>query len=254
MSQLSAEQTAQFDRYRDLLQSLPVPLYVTDLERRILFINQAMEAFIKRPLSAYRGQPCARFGTELCGTEQCSIDRFLRGKPHTRLMHDGHAYEIGCCYLQDEAGENIGFLCLMEDASAQQDKEEMFRQLADTIPGGVCEVALDDAFTLVYGNQGYYRLYGYTQREMEQVLHNRLIDAIHPDDVPRIRKIVETAYREGKRPFEFEKRVFTKSGKMVWMLARGAFIERASGPVMSCVIIDITDRKRTEQQLKISDE
>lgn len=126
--------------------------------------------------------------------------------------------------------------------------------LADTIPGGICEVAMDEYFTLLYGNEAFYRLYGYTPEEMGSVLQNRLVRAIHEADIPMIRQTVDCARREGRRSFEFEKRIYRKNGEMAWVLTRGIFCEKNDRAAMNCVVIDITGRKLAEQELKISEE
>lgn len=85
--------------------------------------------------------------------------------------------------------------------------DDSLKSLAKKIPGGVCEVAFDEDFTLLYGNEGFYAMYGYTPAEMREELGNRLILAIHPEDVPHIRQEVAEA-GEQNRGFEFEKRIY----------------------------------------------
>jgi PAS domain S-box-containing protein len=79
---------------------------------------------------------------------------------------------------------------------------------------------------------------------------------VHPDDLNYVRPILAT-HMEGQTPYyETEYRMRTKSGDWLWVLDRGKVVERgASGEPLRAVgtHTDITDRKRTEEALRIKD-
>ena len=37
-----------------------------------------------------------------------------------------------------------------------------YKNILDLVPCGICQVALDDDLTILYANQFYYDIYGYT--------------------------------------------------------------------------------------------
>lgn len=156
-------------------------------------------------------------------------------------------------HLYDADGREDAHIAVMSDITALREMDDSLKSLAKKIPGGVCEVAFDEDFTLLYGNEGFYAMYGYTPAEMREELGNRLILAIHPEDVPHIRQEVAEA-GEQNRGFEFEKRIYRKDGTMVCMLTRGTISRRQSGLVLDCLILDITARKNMEQELRLSEE
>ena len=155
--------------------------------------------------------------------------------------------------LIQENGETHCY-CVVTDITETKKINEDLRLLASNIPGGVCTVRMDDDFTLLYGNEGFYQLYGYTPQEMSLEFGNRLIAVIHPEDVARVYDSIERAYESGESSFEFEKRVIRNDRSIVWLLTRGAFIRGGEEISMSCVVIDVTERKEMEEKLQINEE
>lgn len=126
--------------------------------------------------------------------------------------------------------------------------------ILSNLPGGICEVAPDQHFTLFYGNESFFHLYGYTPEQMRKELGNRLDRTIFPEDLPGVRRIVEEADRLGKDGFEAEHRIMRRDGSLIWGLIRGNFFNGSGGRTMHCVIVEITQRKQMEQELKIKEE
>jgi PAS domain S-box-containing protein len=87
---------------------------------------------------------------------------------------------------------------------------------------------------------------------------NDLVRAIrHPEDLPKVVDGFRQALAEGRDTYEVEYRIVRPSdGQLRWIFGRGRVIRDAAGtPVRySGVDIDITDRKRAEQQLRESEE
>ncbi len=75
-------------------------------------------------------------------------------------------------------------------------------------------------------------------------------EAVHPDDMQRVRKEL-TAHLEGQTPFyECEYRVRNKSGEWKWVLARGQVVEREEDgrPLRATgTLLDISEHKRIEE-------
>ena len=121
------------------------------------------------------------------------------------------------------------------------------------IPGGVCEVAFDEDFTLLYGNEGFYAMYGYTPAEMREELGNRLILAIHPEDVPHIRQEVAEA-GEQNRGFEFEKRIYRKDGRWCACSPAAPSPGGRAGLCSTASSWILPPGKNMEQELRLSEE
>lgn len=126
--------------------------------------------------------------------------------------------------------------------------------IISNLPCGICEVAFDEHFTLLYGNESFFRLYGCTPEQMREEYGNCLDRAIFAEDLPDVRRAVEEAYKTGKDGFEAEHRIVRRDGSLIWGLTRGSFFDGSSGKTMHCVLVEITQRKQMEQELKINEE
>ncbi|WP_223418843.1 EAL domain-containing protein [Shewanella inventionis] len=82
-----------------------------------------------------------------------------------------------------------------------------------------------------------------------------LIKNIHPEDRPRVQKLLNDHLSGESEFFEAEYRVETQPGNWAWLLDRGQIVERDSNnaPIrMAGTHKDITSRKLTENELKLS--
>ncbi|MEG1441930.1 MAG: diguanylate cyclase, partial [Oscillospiraceae bacterium] len=74
------------------------------------------------------------------------------------------------------------------------------------------------------------------------------------DDVEAGNKAVEDAMKTEDKEYEVEYRFIKKDGTLVWFLERGKIlIDEKKKPIIQSVFIDIDDRKRLEQEIKIKD-
>ncbi|MDX2230071.1 MAG: PAS domain S-box protein [Leptolyngbyaceae cyanobacterium bins.349] len=80
-------------------------------------------------------------------------------------------------------------------------------------------------------------------------------DRIHPDDLTQIEMALQMAL-EHQTPYAEEYRVIHPDGSIHWLLEKGQAIYDASGqPIrMLGVILDITDRKHTEELLRLREQ
>lgn len=105
-------------------------------------------------------------------------------------------------------------------------------------------------------NERWAEMKGYSINEIEPHL-NTWKKLVHPDDLPGIYEILNK-HLEGKTDFyEAEFRMRHETGNWLWILDRGKVIERDNkgNPLRVCgTHLDITDRKRAEEELRASEE
>lgn len=133
-------------------------------------------------------------------------------------------------------------------------EQKNLNDIISYIPVGVCEVLLDDEFTLISGNDLFYDLYGYTAAQMEQELENKVLRMIHLDDRVLIRETLRKAQEAGQNGFEAEHRFLRRDGSILWGLVSGTFVQEQAGKAVVCVVMDITKRKKMEEEMRINEE
>ncbi len=87
-----------------------------------------------------------------------------------------------------------------------------------------------------------------------QVTHKSLLELIYQEDRDRIAASIQESIRQ-KADYNVEYRVIWPDQEIHWINVRGRFIASSPGepPRMSGVSLDITERKRSEEQLKASE-
>jgi two-component system sensor histidine kinase/response regulator len=120
--------------------------------------------------------------------------------------------------------------------------------------GGVFTVAVDEHFSLLYGNDKYYRMHEYTPESMEARIHNHCSEYVHPEDLPGVMQTVSDTLAAGRDYAEWVMRVITGRGNIRYILCSGIFTTTEGKTIMNGVVMDITKQKETEEALRLSEE
>ncbi len=127
-----------------------------------------------------------------------------------------------------------------------EDREQLFRTMADTAP--VMIWMTDEANKRTYFNKGWL---DFTGRTLEEEIEFKWSNGVHPDDIDRCLKIYHDAHDE-RKPFRMEYRLLRYDDVYRWVLDHGAPIfDRAgefSGFIGSC--LDIHERRQLEDQIR----
>lgn len=112
----------------------------------------------------------------------------------------------------------------------------------------------DKHFTVLWANDYFYELIGYSKPEYESLFHNH-VDEYYKDDpasVSLMAKIIMDAYERQEPGYEFECPMHTKSGKTAWIRVTGRFTDEVfeGVPVIYTIYTDITDLKELQNQLE----
>ncbi|MFX0072798.1 MAG: PAS domain S-box protein [Candidatus Hermodarchaeota archaeon] len=126
-----------------------------------------------------------------------------------------------------------------------KESEEKHRNLVNSISDLLLEVDLKGKFT--YASPQLYTIFGFTFNEIKG---KRIHKFIHPEDLPRVAKILKESY-DTKKSLTVEYRTLHKDGHYIYCSARGAYMENGK---FYGVIRDISENKFAEQKLKESEE
>ena len=124
------------------------------------------------------------------------------------------------------------------------------RVLTEVSPVGIFRT--DEKGNCVYVNERYCEITGLN---LQQALGEGWSRALHPDDSRRVIEAWNEAVRD-KRPFSIECRYRQPNGQVVWILAQATRELNESGKLKGYIgsITDITERRRAEEALRISEE
>lgn len=127
---------------------------------------------------------------------------------------------------------------------------EIISSLAVSKLVGIFKIRIDDDFTVIYGNEYYYKLHGYQDREeMECVLGLKAARYVHPDYLEALRHDINKALASGASNHRFEMMVVTKHGEQKMMLVCGSFIDDHDGTCFVGGVVDETDLYEQKERL-----
>jgi len=127
--------------------------------------------------------------------------------------------------------------------------ETRFRTLVEQLPLVVYVDRLDASSSNVYSSPQIEALLGYTPEEWAS--DNDLFLAIlHPDDREHVLAAHAQTLAAGA-PFQLEYRLLARDGRIVWVHDEARAVDGPDGsPVLQGYLLDITDRKEAEEQLR----
>ncbi|MCX4326397.1 MAG: EAL domain-containing protein [Lachnospiraceae bacterium] len=121
--------------------------------------------------------------------------------------------------------------------------------IANSIPGGVIKVRMSD-YKLMYANDGYFLLTGYSRAEFSMEFGNYCDTLVYPDDKEEVVKYLKMALKNHGL-LGFECRLSAKNNCIKWIYISGRRIDDDKGqPVYLCVLTDITDKKKIEAEFE----
>ncbi len=140
---------------------------------------------------------------------------------------------------------------LQSSEQTLRESEERFRATFEQAAVGVSHVALDGSWIRV--NQKLCDIVGYPR---EELLSLTFQDITHPDDLDRDVEHLRRMLEGETDTYSTEKRYVRKDGSDIWVDLTTSLLRDPSGEpeYFISVVEDITERKRVEEELKLSEE
>ena len=130
-------------------------------------------------------------------------------------------------------------------------REKLETVLRDAVMG-ICIVSPRvDGIQLDYTNDGFFKIFGYTREEYEELSEDVLMNLFNQADFIDIVKKINTEYEPGE-VIEFETKINKKGGEKAWVLisTRKPRSAAKDEQVFICNITDITYTKKLQMQLR----
>ena len=197
------------------------------------------------------GAPAADL-SEAARLGQFTTERWL-------VRRDGSRFwgAVATTCVQDREGRLLGFARRLRDLSESRDRAEQLRRKQDAL-----ELALEAAglgtweHDLATGTDSMdaraRALFGISPDE--PLTRSRWLETIHPDDRDATLQLWEDAVRAGAS-YSAEYRVVWPDGTVHWVMGVGRCVTEAStgSPLhFAGVVLDLTERRRTEERLQES--
>src|SRR5581483_10403996 len=248
-------------RFRELYDETPVGYHQIDAEGRIVQINQTELAMLGYTAEELIGRHVWEIGERPEISRQAVYDK-LSGAVPLRVFEGMLRRKDGTTFcaliedrmIRDEAGKVVGLRATMQDITERRRAEDPLqlaerrhRELVEGLKAIVWETDPGTGqFTFVSGRAE--ELLGYPVRqwltEADFWSHH-----LHPEDRDRAVRFRLEATGEG-RNHELEYRLIAGDGRSVWFRDLVS-VEMDQGRVkrLSGIMVDITEQKRTEEQL-----
>jgi methyl-accepting chemotaxis protein len=101
--------------YEALLDSIPFPISVTDMDMNWTFINRPVEQLLSVKRADMLGKQCNHWNAQICKTERCGIQRLRKNQLQTLFDQQGHNFKVDTSYILDAAGERVGHIEVVQD-------------------------------------------------------------------------------------------------------------------------------------------
>ena len=198
-----------------------------------------------------RGAPAADLA-EAARLGRFTIDRWLVRKDGSRFWGS-----VSTTVVRDPEGGLLGFARRVRDATERKEAEEALGRNREALEAALEAAGLgtweyDHATGLDSMDRRARMLFGLEADE--PLTMARLARAIHPDDRERTLERWQRAIRE-RAPYSAEYRVVWPDGSVHWLMSVGRCLtDPATGSPLQFtgVVLDLTERRRTEEHLQES--
>ncbi len=109
--------------YEGMLNAIPFPISVTDIDMNWTFINTPVEKMLGVKRADMVGRHCSNWGAGICKTENCGVTCLKRGKTQTFFSQGGGYFQVNSDFLYNEQGDKVGHIEVVQDITALQDFE-----------------------------------------------------------------------------------------------------------------------------------
>ena len=261
-----AEQALQAseEQFRALAESASDAIFTIDTAGRVVFMNRAAERVFgysrEEMLKSNLTMLLPGFMDSLGLMDDPSNNTQNRSWAAAELSgvrKDGSLIPLEISLGEFTRLEKRFFTGIARDITERKKAEELvrqserrFRTLAETTPSAIVVYNFGDG-RIRYVNSAMQEIFGYSQSELLSIT---IWDLIHPESIATV-----TARRDARLKGEtvaprIELKLITKNGETRWVDQSTAPIEFEGNAAMICTAFDITERKRAEEALRLSEE
>ena len=243
-------------------------IIVTDDAQRIVLFNAAAERMFACPADEAIGTSVDRFIPQRFRAEHSRhVSRYGESGVTNRnsstlgilwgLRSTGEEFPIEAAISKVEGGGTKFFAVVIRDVTERlraeetvRESEQRFRLVADTAPVLIWMSGTDKLCT--YFNKPWL---DFTGRSLESELGNGRAEGVYPEDLQRCLDTYTQSF-DRREKFRMEYRLRHHDGEYRWILDIGVprFNEDGSFAGYIGIGVDVSERKRTEEELELANE
>ena len=250
-----SERKALEERFQATFEQAAVGLMHTDLERRILAVNQKFCDMVGYASDELRGLRAPQIHhPQDSDADQDLERRLVAGEIDTYSFEKRYVRKDGSIMwgnrtvslVRDSAGKPCYFIRVIEDVTERKEAERRYRALFEFAPLGMIQSGLDGRIQRV--NSKLCSLLGYTSDEL---LRMTVSELVHPDhrgsDAPRF---MQPMLENRMQSYAAERLYLHRDGRTVWVNRTVSLIRDSAGKPLYFirVVEDITERHRSAQR------
>ncbi len=258
--------------YTKLVNTIPDSIVRTDLEGKILFVNDYTLQFSGYSREEIEGHNILEFvppeeHESMIKNIFLLIEHGLGPREYNLIMKDGRKipFEIHAEVLRDEEGTPLSIVSVCRNISERKrtegilrENEERLRGITENLPGIIFQFYAKDNGE--YGVNYFSKPLGEFSEVIENIdkvniddLFPLFISRIHEEDRDRFLNSIKTAVETGTS-WNFESRVTTQSGKTIWVQGLSTPTRHEGQRIFNGILLNITERKKAEEELLESEE
>ncbi|MCK4485766.1 MAG: PAS domain S-box protein [Desulfobacterales bacterium] len=218
-------------------------------ETRLVVVEDPYSTCSECPLSKnYSGRGAMtkglEYGGKVYGLLSSSVPRDFVTDEQEQALFEEVAGDIAFALHSIELEE--------ERKRAEEALRESEKKYSTLVENSLTGIYIDQDEKIVFANDRFAEIYRYPREELIGIETWRLV---HPEDRGLTSEIRAKRLTGEDAPLEYEARGLTKDGETIWITRRNARIEYKGRPVILGNIVDITEKKRAEEELrKINEE
>ncbi len=249
--------TADQERYEQALGAAQVGVWDWDLATGEIYLDprlKAMLGFEDHEIRNHADDWGMHFHPDDLGLVMNAVLAHLSGEvprfevEHRMLHKDGSIrwFAGSGSVVRDERGEPVRLLGTDTDITERKRLEEAYHALVDHSLQGL--FIIQDGRP-VFVNRAYAEMSGYTVAELLAFSSEQTKAVVHPEE----RDLVWGRHLDrlqGKHPVDhYEYRSIRKDGSVMWLEIHARAIAYQGKPAVQAAVVDITARKRAEEEL-----
>jgi PAS domain S-box-containing protein len=237
-----------------VFEGAPVGLSYVDRDLNIININRRLAEIDGAPMAEHFGRKLPEMIPTIYPAIEPYMVRALKGESFADLeisepdsgTKRGRTFLVSYQPARDEAGEVVGVLAAVRDFTARKQTEETLRQYERVVEGlEEMIVTVDRDYRYVFANRAFLWYRGLSR---DQIIGRYVGELLNPEVFEReVKPRLEECMR-GRHVAYRMKYTYPRLGERELNISYSPIVEGGEVNAVACVLRDVTELKRTEQE------